>query len=161
MINRDANATLLDFQVNQPALGASILDGLGQARLEDLLLIAFDTVTVEDPHVTHMLVAYAEGDEVDSIHARNFGFYESNAFYDVIDTNSLMVDGEIARSIRYTTNYIGLGGEPVTVYHLEVVTEQRRSTQDKLVITLSTSDEFRDLYENRFDRMIGTVRFTQ
>ena len=160
MVDRDANATLLDFQATQPNLGASILDGLGQARLEDLLLIAFDTVTVEDPHVTHMLVAYTEGDDIDGIHARNFGFYESNAFYDVIDTNSLTVDGEAARSIRYTTTYTGLAGESVTIYHLEVVTEQRRTTQDKLVITLSTSDELRDLYENRFDRFIGTLRFT-
>lgn len=163
LTDRDASTALAEIAQRDPVQASSLRDGLGQAVLDYLILVAFDTATVNDLYVNNLSVAYAnpaEGDSVDAIRDRHLEIYEENEFYEVLASDSTRIDGRPAQRIRYTTQYAVEDGT-ITVYHLEVITEGRRSEDPILIFTFSTSEGRRNIYEALFDRMASTIRFTR
>jgi hypothetical protein len=130
--------------------------------IDNLVVIAFDTATSNDPYVVNLNVAYAntaEGDTIKAIRDLHLALYGSSEFYELLADDSTTVDFQPALRIRYTTPFEGAEGR-TTVYHLEVISEGRLSDDPILVITLSTSRERRNIYEALLDRIVSTIRFT-
>jgi hypothetical protein len=162
-LGRDPATTLRDITQDDAVLADSLVDGLGLAVLDNLIMIAFDTATSGDPYVNNLSIAYtspADGTTIDDIRATHLAVYEGSDFYELLATDSTTIDGRPAHRIRYSTEYTGSGGT-TTVYHLEVITEQRLKRDPLLVITVTTSEERRNIYEALIDRIVGTIRFTR
>jgi hypothetical protein len=164
LLGRDPGTALAEITQNDPILLNSIRDGLGQIVLDDLILIAFDTATSADPYIVNLNMAYvnpAEGATIDQVRNAHLALYENNDFYEVIGSDSTQIDFRDAHRIRYTTSFTDAGEEETTIYHLEIISHQRRSTDPLLIMTLSTSQERRNVYEALLDRIAGTIRFTR
>jgi hypothetical protein len=162
-LGRDPAATLRDITQDDPILAESLRDGLGLAVLDDLIMMAFDTATSSDPYVNNISIAYvnpADGTTIDEVRDTHLAVYETGEFYEVLATDSTTVDGKPAHRIRYRTEYSGTGGTTI-VYHLEVISQQRRTQDPLLVITLTTSAARRNIYEALLDRIVTTIRFTR
>ncbi len=163
LLGRDPGAALAEVGQRDPALAQSLRDGLGQAVLENLILVAFDTATATDFYIVNLTMAYASpasGSTIDAVRDLHLQIYESSDFYEVLATDSTRVDFQPAYRIRYTSPFESEAGA-TTVYHLEVISEQRRSQEPLLLITLSTSQERRNIYEALLDRIVSTIRFTR
>jgi hypothetical protein len=167
LTDRDPGAALAEINQRDPGLAASVRDGLGQVVLDNLILIAFDTVTANDLYVVNLNIAYAdpaEGTTIDEVRDLRLQVYDNSEFYEVIGADSTTVDSQPAHRIRYTTTFAGeVEGEEetTTIYHLEVISEGRLSRDPLLLITLSTSEERRNVYEALLDRIVATLRFTR
>jgi hypothetical protein len=162
-LGRDPESTLHDITQDDAVLADSLVDGIGLAVLDNLIMIAFDTATSGDPYVNNLSIAYAtpaDGATIDAIRDTHLALYESSEFYEVLATDSTTIDGKPAHRIRYSTEYDGAGGT-TTVYHLEVISHQRLSREPLLVITVTTSEERRNIYEALIDRIVATIRFTR
>lgn len=164
LLGRDPATALAEITQNDPVLLASIRDGLGQTVLDDMILIAFDTATSADPYIVNLSMAYAnsvEGATIDEIRDAHLALYENSEFYEVIGSDTAQVDFRDANRIRYTTTFTDDAVKETTIYHLEVIAHQRRSSDPLLVATFSTSQERRNVYEALLDRIVGTIRFTR
>lgn len=160
LVGRDASETLTQITAEDPVLSASIRDGLGIAVLDDLVLLAFDTATSSDAYTVNMTVAYASsGTTVDEVYQTHLDIYQNNDFYSVISVDETRVDGRYAQRIRYTSRFVGSDGLETLIYHQEVIAEQRRESDPILIITLSTSELRRNIYEALLDRIVTTIRY--
>jgi hypothetical protein len=162
-LGRDPATTLQDITQDDPVLADSLRDGLGLAVLDNLIMIAFDTATLGDPYVNNLSIAYAstaDGTTIDEIRDTHLALYEGSEFYEVLATDSTTIDGKPAHRIRYSTKYTGAGGT-TTLYHLEVISQQRLTRDPLLVLTVTTSEERRNIYEALIDRIVATIRFTR
>ncbi len=162
LLDRDAGTALAEITRGDSLRAAALRDGLGQALLDDLIMVAFDTATSGDPYVVNMSIAYAslaEGDTIDEIRDRHLQVYEESDFYGMLAADDTQIDSRPAHRIRYTTRF-ETGEEVITIYHLEVITRRRRHDGPILVFTFSTSEKRRNIYEGLFDRIVNTIRFT-
>lgn len=164
LARRDANAAVDDITQNNPTLGASIRHGWGAVEPQNIILIAFDTVTIEDPYVVNLSVAaikpVEEGTEIDTIDTlleRRLEVYDGDEGYELLATDGTTLDFRRAHRIRYKTSFESEVGR-VTVYHLEVISETRRADHI-LILTLSTSGKRRNIYEGLLDQIVATVRY--
>lgn len=163
LVGTDPTATLVDISQRDPVLAASLEDGMTHVVIDNLVIIAFDTATSNDPYVVNLNIAYAntaEGDTIDAIRDLHLTLYGNSEFYELLANDSTTVDFRPAHRIRYTTPFEGAEGR-TTVYHLEVISEGRRSDNPILVMTLSTSRERRNIYEALLDRIAASIRFTR
>lgn len=160
LVGRDASDTLTQLTADDPVLAASLLDGLGTAVIDDMVMLAFDTATSSDPYVTNMTVAYASsGATVDSVYQTHLGVYQNNDFYSVISVDETRVDGQYAQRIRYTSRYVTSDGSEILIYHQEVIAEQRRKRDPIFIFTLSTSEFRRNIYEALLDKIVMSIRY--
>ncbi len=163
LTDRDPGDALAEISRQDPIRAASIRDGLGQAVLDDLVLIAFDTASTTEPYVINLTVAYAspaEGESIDEVRDRHIALYEASDFYEFLAGDSVMVDGRLAHRLRYTTEFAG-ETERITVYHLEVIAKGHRRYAPILLFTLSAGKGQRNIYESLFDRIVATIRYTR
>lgn len=166
LADREAGAVLAEMAERDPVLAASLRDGLANVVFDNLIVLAFDTATSSDPYVVNLNIAYAntiEGDTIDEIRDAHLALYGSSEFYELLADDSTTVDWQPAHRIRYRTVFpTGSDDEEeVTVYHLEVIAEGRLSTGPLIVMTLSTSQERRNIYEALLDTIVSTVRYTR
>jgi hypothetical protein len=162
LTNKDPDSLLDSFTAQDVLLGASMAHGAKQINdLDRLFMIAFDTATNEeaDLYVVNLNVAAAnpaDGETIDAIRDSHLQRYDSDPAIDLSANDHTRIDYRDVHRIRYANTFESDKGS-TTVYHLEVIAEPRRGPI--LIITLSTSEERRNVYEALLDRIVTTIQF--
>ena len=49
----------------------------------------------------------------------------------------------------------------ISIYHLEIIAQNRRAEDPIMIFTFSTSESRRNIYEGLYDRIASTIRYTR
>jgi hypothetical protein len=155
---RDVGATLAQIRAQDALLADGIAHGLGNAVLDKVRFIAFDSATQLDTFATSINVweaTQAEGQNADEVALHRWGEYRSSQFYTLEVAEKITVDWIEADRLHFTSTFTDLDVE-ITVYQQEVIVENRRG--EVLIFTFSTSQERLETYAPLFERIIETIR---
>jgi hypothetical protein len=155
---RDVGATLAQIRAQDALLADGIAHGLGNAVLDNVYFIAFDSATQLDTFATSINVweaTQAEGQNADEVALHRWGEYHSSEFYTLEAAEKITVDWIEADHLYFTSTFTDLDVE-IVVYQQEVIVGNRRG--EVLIFTFSTSQERLETYAPLFERVIETIR---